>query len=111
MYGLVVRFEVRLGHEAAFDDLVEELLQAISAAEPRTAGYIVHRVEGTPGSRVFYELYENQAAFDAHEAAPYVRRFLDQRRAHLQSEPEVWPVVPGPGLLRPEAIQALLNPG
>jgi quinol monooxygenase YgiN len=52
---------------------------------------------------VFYELYENEAAFETHENQPHVRRFLNERRHHLRTEPEVWPVVPMDGVLRQES--------
>jgi len=33
---------------------------------------------------LFYELYRDQAAFDAHEQQPHVRRFLAEREQHLE---------------------------
>ena len=45
--------------------------------------YAVHSVEGKPLQRIFYELYRDRAAFDAHEGQPHVRRFLDEREQYL----------------------------
>ena len=83
MYGLAVLFTLRAGHEPAFDQLVAETLPSIKEREPGTLVYAVHRVEGGgPEARVFYELYEDRAAFEEHERQPHVRRFLAEREQH-----------------------------
>ena len=102
-FGLVVRFELLDGREKAFDELTAATLRAIRASEPGTLAYLVHRDGSNPGVRVFYELYENEAAFETHETQPHVLRFLNERHHHLRTEPEVWPVVPMYGLRRQES--------
>ena len=67
-FGLVVRFTLKDGAAAAFDRLTAETVTKIRAHEPGTLLYAVHRVEGQPQSRVFYELYRDRAVFDEHEA-------------------------------------------
>jgi quinol monooxygenase YgiN len=67
-FGLVVRFELKDAAAAeAFDQLVAETTEHIRAAEPGTLMYVTHRVEDAPLSRVFYEIYTDRAAFEAHE--------------------------------------------
>lgn len=102
MYGLVVRFELRDGHEAAFDQLTAETVEKIQAREPGTLVYVTHRVDGAPLLRVFYELYRDEAAFHEHESQPHVGRFLAERDHHLVGPPEVTFVRPGPGVVRGE---------
>jgi len=82
-FGLVVRFKLKPGHEEAFDRLVSETLTGIKDREPGTLVYASHAVREAPDERLFYELYENRAAFDAHEEQPHVRRFLEERDQHL----------------------------
>jgi quinol monooxygenase YgiN len=82
MFGLVVLFTLRAGHETAFDDLVTRTLASIKAREPGTLIYAVHQVVGEPQARIFYELYADAAAFEAHERQPHVRAFLDERVEH-----------------------------
>lgn len=84
-YGLVVTFTLERGHEDAFDTLVNGLLPAVRAHEPGTLVYACHTVEGHPEQRVFYELYRDRAAFDAHERQAHVLRFLDERAQHIAS--------------------------
>ncbi|NBE51704.1 putative quinol monooxygenase [Streptomyces boluensis] len=82
-FGLVVRFTLSEGSEGAFDALAAQTLDGIRAAEPGTALYVTHRVPGEPSVRVFYELYEDRAAFEAHEAQPYVQHFLRERERYV----------------------------
>ena len=85
MYGLCVRFDLRDAAAAtAFDQLVDEARPGI-AGEPGTLLYLVHEVEGEPLSRVFYEIYKDRSAFEAHEDAAHTRRFLAEREGHLAS--------------------------
>ncbi|MBO0803901.1 MAG: hypothetical protein J2P25_12605 [Nocardiopsaceae bacterium] len=53
--------------------------------EAGTVVYAVHTVEGKPLERIFYELYRDKAAFDAHEEQEHTRRFLDARGQFLAS--------------------------
>ncbi|GAB3211277.1 hypothetical protein GCM10027294_32940 [Marinactinospora endophytica] len=86
MFGLFVRFTLKDAESAAgFDGLVAETLPRIRENEPGTLVYAVHQVDGKPLERVFYELYRDRAAFDAHEEQPYVKRFLEARGAYLDT--------------------------
>jgi quinol monooxygenase YgiN len=85
-YGLVVRFTAKdEAAAAAFDALVAETLEGIQQEEPGTLVYVNHSVPDEPTVRVFYELYADQPAFEAHEAQPHVRRFLAERGQYLSS--------------------------
>ncbi|MBH1935180.1 antibiotic biosynthesis monooxygenase [Streptomyces sp. AV19] len=80
-YGLVVRFTLRSEEAAgAFDELVSRTLEGIRRDEPGTVVYANHRVPDEPAVRVFYELYADRAAFEAHERQPHVRHFLEERQ-------------------------------
>ena len=82
-FGLVVKFTLKAGQEESFDNLVQETLAEIHAHEPGTLAYVSHVVHGAPSQRLFYELYRDRAAFEAHELQPHVRRFLDLRNEHV----------------------------
>jgi quinol monooxygenase YgiN len=84
MFGLMVRFTCKDADAAAgFDALVARTGEQIRAREPGTIVYAVHRVEGRPLERIFYELYRDEAAFRAHEEQEHVRVFLAEREAYL----------------------------
>ena len=81
MLALVVRFDVPDEAAArAFDALVAEVLPGIRAEEPGTRVYATHAVQGEPLARVFYEVYDDPAALEAHEARPGTARFLERVR-------------------------------
>ena len=84
MFGLSVRFTCKDTASAkAFDAMVAEMVPLIRQHEPGTLVYAVHEVEGKPLQRIFYELYRDRAAFDAHEEQSYVRHFLAARDKFL----------------------------
>jgi len=91
MLGLCVRFTCKDEAAAeAYDRLVAETIEAIKANEPGTLVYASHLVGGQPLQRIFYELYRDKAAFEAHEAAPHTRRYLDERNQYLASTEVDW---------------------
>lgn len=91
MFGLVVRFTCKdEASAAAYDRLVAETAQGIREQEPGTLVYAVHTVQGKPLERMFYELYWDRAAFEAHEAAPHTRRYLAERDQYLASAEVDW---------------------
>ena len=73
-----------------FDRLVAETIEQIRLHEPGTIVYASHRVDGKPLERIFYELYADRAAFDAHEQTEHTRRFLAAREDLLASVEVDW---------------------
>ena len=91
MFGLMVRFTCKDSDSAdAFDRLVAETIEKIQTGEPGTLVYASHRVDGRPLQRIFYELYRDRAAFDAHEQYEHTRRFLAAREELLSSTEVDW---------------------
>ena len=91
MFGLCVRFTCKDETSAqAYDRLVAETIGAIKICEPGTLVYASHLVDSQPLQRIFYELYRDEAAFHAHEAAPHTRRFLAERDQYLASTEVDW---------------------
>ncbi|MEV0350516.1 antibiotic biosynthesis monooxygenase [Nonomuraea sp. NPDC050680] len=91
MFGLMVRFTCKDEASATtFDTLVGETIEAIRRHEPGTIVYASHRVDGQPLQRIFYELYQDRDAFDAHEQTEHTRRFLAARDELLASVEVDW---------------------
>jgi quinol monooxygenase YgiN len=98
MIGLFVRFDLRDGQAAArFDELTAAAVAAIAAGEPGTLVYATHAVRDEPLARVIYEVYADEAAFQAHEHAPHVVDFHARKNPLLIREPRVEFFTPGPG--------------
>ncbi|WP_327310071.1 antibiotic biosynthesis monooxygenase (plasmid) [Streptomyces sp. NBC_01298] len=84
-YALTVRFSLRDAEAAGlFDALVSRTAEGIRS-EPGTLVYVVHTPVGEPLVRVFYELYANREAFQAHEEQAHTRHFLTAREEYLTS--------------------------
>jgi quinol monooxygenase YgiN len=91
MFGLCVRFTCKDESSAkAYDRLVGETIEGIKASESGTLVYASHLVDGQPLQRIFYELYRDKAAFEAHEAAPHTRHYLAERDQYLASTEVDW---------------------
>ncbi|MEE4599368.1 antibiotic biosynthesis monooxygenase [Streptomyces sp. DSM 41524] len=85
-FALIARFELRDEAAAdAFDALVDQMLPDIKIHEPATLAYIVHTIPDEPMSRVFYELYEDQAAFDRHQEQRHAQCFLTEAEQHISA--------------------------
>ena len=95
MFALVVRFDC-LDQAAVirFDELTAEVVQQIIEREPGTLVYATHSVEDAPLARIFYEVYRDRDAFEAHEAADHVQLF-HSRKAPLLLDSRVEFLSPG----------------
>ncbi|WP_257586060.1 MULTISPECIES: putative quinol monooxygenase [unclassified Streptomyces] len=82
-YALTVRFKCRDADAAQqFDALVARTLEGIRT-EPGTLVYVSHTPVDEPLVRVFYELYADKNAFEAHENQPHTKRMLAEREQYL----------------------------
>jgi len=80
-YGRILIFTLLDDRVADFDRLAEQTAEEVSIGEPDTLVYVIHLVPNAPMQRIFYEIYRDRAAFDSHEAQPYMQRFVAERRS------------------------------
>lgn len=59
--------------------LLAEQAAVVLAAEPGCLVYRPHRSTKDPDLFLFYEMYESDAAFDAHRAAPHLAAYRERR--------------------------------
>lgn len=84
-YALTVRFTTRDADAAQrFDALVARTMEGIRS-EPGTLVYVSHTPVDEPLVRIFYELYADEAAFQAHEDQPHTKQMLKERAQYLAS--------------------------
>jgi autoinducer 2-degrading protein len=72
---VIATWVAREGHE----DAVAELLRAnseASRAEPGCRDFTVLREVGEPRTFVLYEVYDDEAAFDAHRQSEHFKRYV-----------------------------------
>jgi quinol monooxygenase YgiN len=81
---LNVQMEALQGHE---DELAEQLLALLgpTRSEPGCILYELHRDPENAGKFLFYEIWVDQAALDAHTASPHLVRFREYR---AQADPD-----------------------
>ncbi len=79
-YGRILIFTLLEDRVADFDRLAEEAAEHVRTGEPDTLVYVIHLVPNAPLQRIFYEIYRDRVAFDAHESQPYMQRFVAERR-------------------------------
>jgi quinol monooxygenase YgiN len=80
-YGRILIFTLLEDRVADFDRLAEQTAEEVRTGEPDTLVYVIHLVPNAPMQRIFYEIYRDRAAFDAHESQPYMERFVAERRS------------------------------
>lgn len=74
MICVAVTYVVKPGHEQEAVDLFARLAQA-TRTEPGCRMYLAHRSTTDPRRFFLYEQYDDQAALDAHRAAPHFEQY------------------------------------
>ena len=72
---VIAEFRVRPGSLDAFLALAHDDARASVAHEPGCRAFDVAVSESDPLAVVFYEVYDDRAAFDAHLKTPHLARF------------------------------------
>jgi quinol monooxygenase YgiN len=94
----IARYDLLDGVPAErFDQLTAEMVAQIATHEPGTLIYVTHRVNAEPLSRLFYEVYADEAAFQVHEQAQHVIDFHARKQPLLAGDPRVQFLTSGPG--------------
>ena len=69
-----VTYVIKAGHEEEAVGLFRKLTEA-TRAEPGCRMYLAHRSTSDPRRFFLYEQYDDQAALDAHRAAPHFEEY------------------------------------
>jgi quinol monooxygenase YgiN len=75
MYVIIVDFEIKPDHLAAFLPLMAENAAASVREEPGCRQFDVCQDPDTPHRIFLYEIYDDRAAFEAHLESAHFRRF------------------------------------
>ena len=76
-YVVIAEFRVKPGAMAAFLAAAEDDARHSVADEPGCRQFDVVRQDGEGDTVVFYEVYDDRAAFDAHLGTPHLARFRE----------------------------------
>jgi quinol monooxygenase YgiN len=75
MICVAVTYVIKPGHEAEAAELFRTLTEQ-TRKEPGCRVYLAHRSTTDPRKFFLYEQYTDQAALDAHRAAPHFERYV-----------------------------------
>jgi quinol monooxygenase YgiN len=76
---VVATLRAAAGKADALEALLIEQAAVIRKTEPGCVLYRVHRATGDPDAFLFYEIYADDAAFDAHRASPHLAQYRKRR--------------------------------
>ncbi|WP_445682508.1 putative quinol monooxygenase [Radicibacter daui] len=82
---LAAYLKAKPGEEAALAQALSKLALAVRE-EPGCIEYVPHAVAGQPGEFMFYEVWESQAALDAHAAGANLKA-MEAPFARILAEP------------------------
>lgn len=74
---VIAEFQVKPGMMPVFLAAAQDDARHSVADEPGCRQFDVIRTEGEDDTVVFYEVYDDRAAFDAHLATPHLARFRE----------------------------------
>ncbi|TNC07693.1 antibiotic biosynthesis monooxygenase [Methylobacterium terricola] len=83
---VIAEFRVKPGSLDAFLALAHDDARSSVADEPGCRAFDVAVSESDPQAVVFYEVYDDRAAFDAHLETPHLARFRDGFPALIAEE-------------------------
>jgi quinol monooxygenase YgiN len=76
---VIAKLRAAKGKGDALAALLVEQADAVRKAEPGCMVYRPHRSTGDPDVFMFYEVYRDDAAFEAHRNAPHLAAFRQRR--------------------------------
>jgi quinol monooxygenase YgiN len=86
---VIAKLKTKSGSEAQFEQAARKMIETVRAQEPGTTQYVLHRSVKDPTEFVYYEVYQDQASFDAHGKTPHMREFGGAIGALLEGRPQV----------------------
>ena len=89
MLTVIAKLKVKADQAAAFEEEVRKMIAHVQANEPGTRSYICHRSTADPTVYLFYEVYEDQAAFAVHGGSPAMQAFFGAMRGVVDGRPEL----------------------
>ena len=75
MLCVAVTYVIQAGQEETAAGLLKKMIP-LTRQEPGCRMYLVHRSPADPRRFFLYEQYDDQAALDAHRAAPYFEEYV-----------------------------------
>ena len=88
MLGVIATLTIKPGTNKEFEETMGKLAAAVRANEPGNKLYALHKT-GDVNVYVMLERYDDQAALDAHRAAPHFKELGRKLGDYLAGRPQV----------------------
>ena len=85
---VVAKLKAKAGEESKMEDALRGMVDKV-AQEQGTLVYTLHRDKQDPSVFLFYEKYEDDAAFKAHSSTPYFKELFAVLKPLLDGAPEI----------------------
>jgi quinol monooxygenase YgiN len=86
---VIAKLKVQPGKEAEFEAAGKEMIATVKTSEPGTLAYILHKNTKDPTEFTYYEVYQDQAAFESHGKTDHMRAFGGKIGGLLAGRPEI----------------------
>ncbi|MCH7958957.1 MAG: antibiotic biosynthesis monooxygenase [Candidatus Hydrogenedentes bacterium] len=84
----IVKFKINMDNEEGAIKALQDLAKGVEETEPGVLVYIAHRSKADPSEVVFFEVYADEAAVQAHQGTPHMNAmragFVDNFRPPLE---------------------------
>jgi quinol monooxygenase YgiN len=86
---VLAKIKVKPGSEATVEAAFRDMIGKVRANEPGTQAYVLHKVDKDPTTFWFYEVYQDQAAFDSHGKTEHMKEMGGKLGGNLDGRPEI----------------------
>ncbi|MGA9720897.1 MAG: putative quinol monooxygenase [Candidatus Binatus sp.] len=86
---VIAKLKVQPGKEAEFEAACKEMIATVRTSEPGTLAYILHKNLKDPTEFIYYEVYQDAAALEAHGKTDHMKAFGGKIGALLAGRPEI----------------------
>jgi len=86
---VIAKLKVQSGKEAEFEAAAKQMIATVKESEPGTLSYVLHKNTKDATEFIYYEVYQDQAALDAHGKTDHMKAFGGKIGALLAGRPEI----------------------
>ncbi|MGH7933030.1 MAG: putative quinol monooxygenase [Candidatus Binataceae bacterium] len=86
---LIARIKAKQGSEQKLEEAFRDMIKKVRANEPGCQAYVLHRNNDDATQFVWYEVYQDQAAFDLHRKTDHMKEMGGRIADLLDGRPQL----------------------
>jgi quinol monooxygenase YgiN len=86
---LIAKIKAKSGSEQQLEEAFRDMIKKVRANEPGCQAYVLHRDNNDATQFVWYEVYQDQAAFDHHRKTEHMKEMGDRIKDLLDGRPQL----------------------